>query len=546
LAKAGLIEQLETLHQELVSLKEKAVDGAALDSALAKVKETADQIASLEEQLAESEGLIEQLQADTMELEDIKEELERLEGLLTREREQKRDFQKRAREGDALEKELEDARQEITQKEQGFAGQLSRAEEDFQAEILEITETLAGLKEGWVESVQWAEEQIEVLSTEIVQLQELNYLLKTKEASSQTSALEVQVRLVEALKTLNELQRDQAEADNPGKFADELLEAEARLKTFQYECDALRRALVDIENKNTVGLEPEESMMDIESLRRALSLEQSKSEEYGRQIESLKVEFARKRSEFDPSELADEAYRERIIGVVRKYIVLDEEETRPGSGLETLLTDPSNYIYRFEDGPDETIRDWEKELEGVEAPQAWREALEEERSRSRHFFQELMALRTYLIAELEFRGERTKGSMEFDKELEAKIDKRVLPQYMEDNTDHEWTITPSSAPLLSSQDLSSLESSSQGSLQSSGLPSVEWDNADMELSPLASKPPVSSIPDLVENVMLKQQRKGVGSVLSNFAELIRALDELEQIDSNLEELLPDEGSNETL
>ncbi|WP_062260797.1 hypothetical protein [Endozoicomonas arenosclerae] len=625
-SRAQLQSSLESLTGELEVLRSKpeGVDKEAHQRVVDELVNAQSEVEKLQGQLDESEELLEGLQADVQELQELKDKLTEIEEQLTFLRERldqetgkRKEFEKLSRKeagrsselerelnemklkvselekavpvagDDSHDPELEVLRAELEKKELEFRSQMETAEEAFQKDIGEFALTLSQLKSEWQEMAVLTGQEMAVLKRQVVQLHDMNYLLKAREVESQTKVLETQVKLVEALRALNELQKGSG-PDQADKFAEELLAAETRLKALRLEAEELEQTLKTLKNYPVIQADTDPETAELDQLRSELSLEQQKSDDYARQIKELKVHFARQRSEMDPQSLPDDEYAKGILEVVKKYVDLQSDAARPGSGLETLMTDPLQYIYRFDD-EDSDERNWEIELAGVDAPESWRLALAEEQRRSRTYFKELMAFRTYLIAELECRGLQVKGLQEYKDELEARVDEYlgrrseaaeksqvrfqhsmdeiVLKQYTEDDFEKEWVPTPAISPMPSAlrylppHDLGSLQSSGYPSLQSNGLASLEWDNSDIYPSALNSKPTAqvapfvpdlersvspehgpsrpesrNSLPDLVENAMLRQQNRALHGVELGYQDVISALDELEEIDKQLEEL----------
>lgn len=271
------------------------------------------------------------------------------------------------------------------------------------------------------------------------------------------------------------------------------------------------------------------------------------------------MQFVRQYSEIPLSHISDEDYPRAILEVVKKYIAVDEHEARLGAGLEAMLTDPLDYIHRIDDYDDDA-RDWEIELAGEEALESWQLALNEEQLRSRAYFKELMALRTYLIAELEYRGLTTKALEWGMDELQAII----VDQLRRDGRlkDSSQTISPATTTMPSS-----LQSTANdpGSLQLDDPVGLNWDYSDMvqyssddDLTSVVSDDEDNapseydstpseggSLEDSVESTILRQQLPEELDYQEEFyQQVLSAVDELEEIDRELEELDWSESSDE--
>ncbi|KEQ17254.1 hypothetical protein [Endozoicomonas numazuensis] len=567
-SRAKLQSSLESLTGELVAIRSKpeGIDNEVHQRVVDQLKKAQGEVESLEEQLNDSEFILEGLQADVQELPELKEKLAEiekqlifLEERLEQEAGERKKFETLSRKEDARNSELE----------REFKSQLAKAEETFQNEIGEITLALSQLKSEWHQMAVLTGQEITVLKRQVVQLHDMNYLLKAGEVESQTKVLETQVKLVEALRALNELQKSSG-PESAEKFAEELVAAETRLQALKQETEEFQRTLKSLENHPVIQVETDPVAMELDQLREELLLEQQKSEDYAGQIKELKVYCARQNSEINPSGLSDDEYAQNILDVVKKYITLDENETRPGSGLETLMTDPLDYISRLDDDVDDD-RNWEVELAGIQAPESWHLALQEERRRSRAYFKEVMALRTYLIAELQLRGVSLKEMKDYKADLEARVDEYLLSpvelieksqirlqEKMDDvgrkqftvvDIEKEWTPSSTTSTTSTTSPIpSALSYLPSHSLPSSGFPSLQWDDGDILASSkptakVATTPPDlersispdydptrpdsrNSLSDLVENAMLRQQHRGLQRVEVGYQEVLGALDDI--------------------
>ncbi|WP_422137607.1 hypothetical protein [Endozoicomonas sp. ALC020] len=443
-----------------------------------------------------------------------------------------------------------------------LGGYLQTPHESFQSNADEFTRTLSRLKSECQEIVVLTGQEMTALKRQVEQLHDMNYLLKVQEIEGQTKTLETQVKLVEALRTLNGLQKG-SDPEQADKFAEELVAAEASLQASRQEAKELSRTLMTVKNHPVIQAEADPEALALERVRDDLLLEQKKSADYLSQINTLKMQFVRQHSEMPLSEIPDEDYPRVILEVVKKYIAVDEHETRLGAGLEAMLTEPLDYIHRIDDYDDDA-RDWEIELAGEEALESWQQALNEEQLRSRAYFKELMALRTYLIAELEYRGLTTKA-LEWGM---GELQDIIVDQLRRDGRlkDSSQTISPTAITMLSS-----LQSTANdpGSLQLDDPVGLIWDYSDFldhysggfnDLTSCASddedNPPseydstqseVDSLEDSVENETLWQQLPEDLDYQEEFylyQQVSSAVDELEKIDRELEELDWSESSDE--
>ncbi|WP_257291829.1 hypothetical protein [Endozoicomonas sp. ONNA1] len=438
---------------------------------------------------------------------------------------------------------LKDKLNEINEQLMFLEGSLQRVHESVQTKAEEIAQTLSRLKSEWQEMAVMTGQEMVAIKRQVEQLHEMSYLLKVREVESQTRTLETQVKLVEALKTLNELQkgRDSEETD---KLAEELVAAETLLQALREESEELSRSLMSMQNHPAVLVDVDPEDRELDRLRSELLLEQQKSEDYASQIRELKVQFVRQSSEMQPSDTPDEEYALTILEVVKKYIALDENEARPGTGLETLLTDPLDYIYRIDDS-DDNDRDWETELAGEEAPESWHLALKEEQQRSRAYFKELMAFRTYLVAELGYRGLKTMALEECRVELEGIIsDYLGISEELKEIslTNSPVTTTMPSSSRVPPDRLPDLEWDNYGDLRGSSDLSEDAAHSDDGMQYEPTRPESwSSFEDYYENDELGQQRREDHEPEMNDQQelnqkVLSVLGELENIDHELAEL----------
>ncbi|WP_252179269.1 hypothetical protein [Endozoicomonas sp. 4G] len=432
---------------------------------------------------------------------------------------------------------------------------LQTTRESFQSDAERITQTLSWLKSEQERMAIVTGKEITALKREAEELHEMNYQLKVRGTESQTRTLETQVKLVEALKALNELQKagSPEEAD---KFAKELLDAETSLQALMEESKELSLSIMTLQSHPAVLSDVDSEVSDLDQVRSDLSLEEQKSEDYLSQIKALK-QLARQGSETQSPDINDKEYAQAILEVVKKYIATNENEAHPGTGLEMLLSDPLDYIYRIEDYDDDD-RDWEAELAGVKAPEPWQQALQEEQFRSRVYFKELMALRTYLVAELYYRGLKTKALEEDQVELET-----ILNDYLGWPAESREFYRMKKMQPIAEVDSEDTLSEASGRLQTRGRPNLEWDYTALlglsdESDTAAGVMPLeyglgetSSIEDLVKNDMLRQQKRELREVEVDsqeelyqkelyqkelYQEVLGAMAELEEIDRQLEEL----------
>ncbi|MGI9278400.1 MAG: hypothetical protein ACR2PX_02080 [Endozoicomonas sp.] len=307
-SRAKLQSSLESLTSELevLRLKPEGIDKEAHQRVVAELEKAQGDVKKLQGQLDDSEGYLEELQADAQELpevkeklNDIEEQLKFLEERLGQETSKRKEFEKLSRkesgrsselerelsalrlkvselekagpvEGDDTSNlELEALRKELEKKELEFTSQIQAAEESFQKEIGEISQTLFQLKSEWQEMAVLTGQEITVLKRQVVQLHDMNYLLKAREVESQTKALETQIKLVEALKALNELQKG-SEPEEAEQFARELVAAETQLESLKHETEALGHTLRMLKNQPVIQIEADPETMELGQLRSEL------------------------------------------------------------------------------------------------------------------------------------------------------------------------------------------------------------------------------------------------------------------------------------